>query len=467
MKHSKIKYLISLIALTFVLSQVLTYPTVLAAGDAYFSLSSSSNSYVVGNSFTLNVTETSSSTDNVQGVQADLSYNTTYLRFNSLTTTGSPFNLCAQQTGGNGSVEVSCASSPNPVGGGTYPVAQISFTALTAGSTSVGITSSSDIQNNNESSVWNGQLTTTNFSFSNPLPAPTPTPTPTNTTKSTAPKQTNTNPIVTSTTKTTTPTTTPVVVTSPNSSTIAESPPLGTLSIVITSSSGKPIYNAKVIIDHSQTRYTNKNGLVVFKDIHTGKNTLAITATGNKSSTYSIVVTAGNNKPLTFRLTKSFSPLPIIVLAAIVVVLLLIAIIYWRIRIRHQQNVIPLTQPSSNSTIPVFNNLSNNLGTIIKPTLATQNSTSDNSTSPMPNQSFATPQPQTTQPMPINNTINNTETLIKPTLATQNSTSDNSTSPMPNQSFATPQPQTTQPMPAPTTTVLPTELNNQIIHPIN
>ena len=375
MKHSKIKKLISLTALTLILSQALTNPTVLAAGDAYYSLSSSSNSYVVGNSFTLNVTETSSSTDNVQGVQADLSYNTTYLRFNSLTTTGSPFNLCAQQTGGNGTVEVSCASSPNPVGGGTYPVAQINFTVLTAGSTSVGITSSSDIQNNNGSSVWNDQLTTTNFSFSNPLPAPTPTPTPTptNTTKSTAPKQTSITPIVTSTTKTTTAPTTPAVVSSPSSTTIAESPPLGNLSIIITNSSGKPIYNAKVIIDNSQTGYTNSAGLVVFKNIHTGTNTLKIIAAGNKPSTYSIMVTAGNNKPLTFRLDKSFSPLPIIGLAAIVVILLLIGIIYWRIRIRHQQNIVPLAQPFNNSTIPAFNNQSNNLGTIIKPTLSTQN----------------------------------------------------------------------------------------------
>lgn len=214
MKHYKIKSLISLIVIMLSIGLALTTVPSMAAGDAYFSLYPSSGSYVTGNSFTLNITETSSSGDNVQGVQAYLAYNSTYLRYNSLTLSGSPFTLCAQQTGGGGSVEVSCASSPNPVGGGTYPVAQVNFTVLAAGSTSISITSSSDIQNNYENSVWNGALTSASFTLSNPLPPPAPTST-------SSPHQTSSY--------TPTPTSTPVIAnkggtTAPISSTAKNTP---------------------------------------------------------------------------------------------------------------------------------------------------------------------------------------------------------------------------------------------------
>jgi hypothetical protein len=331
----------------------------MAAGDAYFSLYPSSGSYVTGNSFTLNITETSSSGDNVQGVQAYLAYNSTYLRYNSLTLSGSPFTLCAQQTGGGGSVEVSCASSPNPVGGGTYPVAQVNFTVLAAGSTSISITSSSDIQNNYENSVWNGALTSASFTLSNPLPPPAPTST-------SSPHQTSSY--------TPTPTSTPVIankggttapisstakntpISTPTSTTIAENPPFGNITIIVTNSHGQPIANAKVIIDKTLIRYTNSAGQVIFSNVHTGLNTITIIRPGDVTTNSKLSIIAGNNKPVNFRLAKSFNSLTVVIPAIIILVLLFGGIGFWRFRDKHKLKIMPPSNSLNDLPIPITNN---------------------------------------------------------------------------------------------------------------
>src|SRR5665213_1162383 len=52
-----------------------------ATGDAYFSLSPSSGSYTVGDNLVLTVSETSTSGDNTNAVQVNLSYPSSQLQY--------------------------------------------------------------------------------------------------------------------------------------------------------------------------------------------------------------------------------------------------------------------------------------------------------------------------------------------------------------------------------------------------
>ncbi len=136
-------------------------------GDAYFSLSPSSGSYSVGSSFNVNIYETAQTSDNVQGVNVILAYDSSDLQFNSVSETGSPFSLVAKSSGGNGSVQVAEASTAT-VSGGQQLVATINFTVITANSpnpTTISIANGSDIQTASLTSVWNGALTSASFTL--------------------------------------------------------------------------------------------------------------------------------------------------------------------------------------------------------------------------------------------------------------------------------------------------------------
>src|SRR5262249_19713978 len=126
-------------------------------GTASFSLSPSSGTYTVGNSINVTIYETSAAGDNVQGVQANLSYNTTDLQFNSVSESGSPFTLVGQSTGGSGLVQVGEASTSTVTG--QQLVAVVNFTVLNntaPNPTVISTTTGSDIQNSSLKSVWNG-----------------------------------------------------------------------------------------------------------------------------------------------------------------------------------------------------------------------------------------------------------------------------------------------------------------------
>jgi len=133
-----------------------------ASGDASFTLAPSSGSHNVGTTLTITVSETSSGGDNVNAVEANLSYPTADLTYQSTTLSG-PFSLCGDNTGGSGTVTVACASSTTETG--TQSVAQISFTVIGAGTAAVDMIAGSDIDNTSGTSVWNGSLPTTSFTL--------------------------------------------------------------------------------------------------------------------------------------------------------------------------------------------------------------------------------------------------------------------------------------------------------------
>jgi|GEM_PF-6462529 len=136
-----------------------------ATGTDTFTLTASTAQYTTGQIVTITINE--SSTDGVNAVQANLSYDTAQLLFNSVTTAGaasSPFTICGQASGGSGLVQVGCAVA-NLTVTGTQPVAIASFTVLaSSGSVSASILANSNsaiILASNQSNVWDGNSATT------------------------------------------------------------------------------------------------------------------------------------------------------------------------------------------------------------------------------------------------------------------------------------------------------------------
>ena len=328
----KLKFTSAALALFLLSSLTLWFShSVQAVGDASFILSPNSGGYTVGKSFTVNVYETSQTSDGVEGVQANLSYNATDLQCNSVSESGTPFTYLGQSTCGSGSIQVGEASAS--VVSGQQLVATITFTTLVASSPSLSIVSGSDIQNSASTSVWNGVDTAASFTVTNPPvtttttsstpPATTPTKTTTSSTgskkaSSTARSTPSTTTTPTATT-TTTPSTTSGTVNEPattqtpqNSSGSVAVPGVATLTIVVTDTHGKPIANAKVVVDNQYREITNANGKAGFSNLNDGTYTVTITAPGKKPYTNKIVLSGSNSKTVAAKLTSS-SPIKTVV----------------------------------------------------------------------------------------------------------------------------------------------------------
>ena len=289
-----------------------------AAGDSYFGLSPTSGSYTVGNSLVVSLSETSTSGDNTNAVQANLSYPTSLLQFSSISLDG-PFTLCGQQTGGSGAVNIACASTTAE--SGTSQVAQITFSVLAAGTASVAMTSGSDIDNTSGNSVFNGNLPSASYTLSKPAVVTTPAPV-TTPTKTPVSNPTTTKPTTTTTpVKTPTPTVAPSTVTPLPATTVA--PSLASLSVTVVTSKGKAIKDVKVILDKTHSALTNTNGIANFSGITSGSYTVTATKAGQKTIVSKLVLTPGENKIL--RLVEASTSSNIKLLIFIIIGLIIIA----------------------------------------------------------------------------------------------------------------------------------------------
>lgn len=418
------KYLISsTAAFILVVGIFLPYSAQAAAGDAYFSLSPSSGSYTVGNNLILSVSETSTSGDNTNAVQINLSYPSSLLQYQSSSLDG-PFTLCGQQTGAGGVVNIGCASTT--VVNSTSPVAQITFSVLGSGTASVAMTSGSDIDNTSGASVWNGVLPSSNFTLSKaavttpttPTTSPTHTTTPATTSKSSSPstpKSTATAPTTTPTTTTTTPTAT-------------AAPSLASLSVTVVDSKGKPIDGVKVTLDKQHIVLTNIKGIANFSGVVSGSYTLIASKTGQKSVQTKLVLTPGENKLLNLKLANntSSSNYAVLFIIGIIVVIGLVATGIYFTR-RRKLNVASPTITTSDSTITP--NLSN-VTTFPNPNIISPQKPSEPapvvpspSINQTPNNSlFPSSAPPTiiTPQTPVSTQVTNpTETTISPVDSTQ------------------------------------------------
>jgi hypothetical protein len=138
-----------------------------AAGSASFSLSPTGSTYNVNSSFSIVISETS--TDPVNVVTADLTYDASQLQFLGVDANGSDFGGEVSSTGGGGSVSIS--RYVTPAGGnvtGTKRIATVNFKALAgSGSTAVSFAGSSKIASNG-SNVWNGDTTGGSYNLATP-----------------------------------------------------------------------------------------------------------------------------------------------------------------------------------------------------------------------------------------------------------------------------------------------------------
>ncbi len=303
-------------------------PKVGATGDAYFSLSPTSGNETVNTNFTVQISVTASSADNMNAIQANLSYDPT-VQYVSTTLNG-PFTICPQNTGGNGVVNIACASPTDE--SGTQNIAYVTFNAKTAGAANIKMASQSDIDSDNGSSVFNGNLpatslTVVNASSSGGTGGGTTgggTSGGTGSTSgggSTSSGSQSGSGSSSSTTKSSSSSSTSSSSSSPSTSTTAPAPTataspttttasLGSLSITIVGANGQKVSGAKVILDGSQVAYSNSNGVVSFPGVSGGHHTITVSKNGSQSVTESLATNSGENKLITFKLTSSTSGVP-------------------------------------------------------------------------------------------------------------------------------------------------------------
>ena len=157
----------------------LLYPSHAATGTATLSLSPATGTVTAGSSVTVTINENSGTTA-ITSVEADLSFSTTALQYNSVNGSGSAFNDVVPPVGtGSGSVQIFRASATGLTG--THQVATVNFTALKTGT--IAFAGSSAVYAASDgSSIYSGGSSATftvPVATPSPTPAPTPSPTPT------------------------------------------------------------------------------------------------------------------------------------------------------------------------------------------------------------------------------------------------------------------------------------------------
>jgi len=113
-----------------------------AAGNATFTLSPASSSPSLGSTLTITIQE-NSSTESVNAIEADLTYDQAKLQYVSINTGAGSFSLVGQATGGSGTVKIGVASSSTVTGSQT--VATVTFNTIGVGTAAVSFAGTSAI----------------------------------------------------------------------------------------------------------------------------------------------------------------------------------------------------------------------------------------------------------------------------------------------------------------------------------
>lgn len=150
---------LGLALLIFVGGLLLLAKLVFAAGTATLYLSPATGTFAQGDTISVDIYE-DSGTDNVNAVQANLSYPDNLLDFVGITSSPA-FNVEAQSTGGGGSVQVARGAT-TPVSGNQL-VATVRFTAAAGGSANINFTSGSAVIRSTDNGAQT--LTTTGASY--------------------------------------------------------------------------------------------------------------------------------------------------------------------------------------------------------------------------------------------------------------------------------------------------------------
>ena len=146
-----------------------------AAGTAVLYLAPSSASYASGATFNVAV-RINPNGENVNAIQANLTYPTGQLQYQSTNTSGSGFDITAPSSGGSGTVSIARGSTTGVTG--DVVVATVVFKAIATGSAPVGVTASSAAPRTSDATDALGSRIGATYTLT---AAPTPTPTPAST----------------------------------------------------------------------------------------------------------------------------------------------------------------------------------------------------------------------------------------------------------------------------------------------
>ncbi|HUC88220.1 MAG TPA: carboxypeptidase regulatory-like domain-containing protein [Candidatus Binatia bacterium] len=357
------KRLLPLLGLVLALSPLAVSSRALADSGTSFGLSPASGSYAVGADITVQVTETSDL--GVNGVQLNLSYPTSQLTYESFANNGPFVNDCQGPTVSGGVFSYYCGingSGGTPVTvTGAQDVFSLTFLVAAVGSGTAGVAIASGsgatgtgIFDPSGTNDWSGNLPSASYSLTTPTSSggggsssssssSGGTTTTKTTPKTTTTTKTTTTPATTTTTTTPATTTTPTpTVTTPTVAT----PTTGTISVTILNSQGKPIADALVKLGMTDSTTTNSAGVATFSDIVSGSYVITASKSGEKSSTMTVSLAAGQDKVVSLKLSSASSTgLIIAIVAALILCLLIAGILYYR---WSKRNKFPQPLPNNN-----------------------------------------------------------------------------------------------------------------------
>jgi len=135
-----------------------------AASSDSLTLSPASGTYNLNATVVLTVSESSASTDAINAVEADLTYNSTELTFVSAACS-TTFSLSGSATGGSGNVSLDCAT-PNSSVTGAQTVGTVTFTVKAGGTSVITFASTAAIiLASNQTNTWDGVTTGGTYSL--------------------------------------------------------------------------------------------------------------------------------------------------------------------------------------------------------------------------------------------------------------------------------------------------------------
>lgn len=335
-----------------------------AAGTATLTLSPSSGSHDIGTNFTVTVYE--NSTDQVNGVDAIMTYDQAKLQFVSIDTSTSGFDFAASATGGSGTVSISRASFAGAgFVTGSQVVGTVTFKALVgSGTTSINFSPTSNIASKSDSTnIWTGGTTGGTYTLTTPAaPVTPPTTTPTTPTTPSTGGSTSGSTSSGSTPSGSTKTTPKTAANSPNTAAQNANPaaPVPVTSdvtgnsgyfvaIKVLDSKGQVLGDATVTLEGQSTQ-TDSTGIASFFSVPAGKHTVKV-ASKSGNVTANVTVADGgissNVQQFEVKVKKSSTTL-ILQLAAGLAVL---GILAWGVIMAKKKGLFDkLTPHHSNST---------------------------------------------------------------------------------------------------------------------
>lgn len=140
-------------------------------GTSRYTLTPATGTYAVNAIIPLTVKVSTS--DNVNTVVANLTYNDNQLDFMSIDTSGGTFTDCIRNRGGSGVVSINCGLPGTTATGNDLKVAIVNFKVTATGSSTISMASTSAVYKDNAVNVWDGATIGANYTLGTTTTPPT------------------------------------------------------------------------------------------------------------------------------------------------------------------------------------------------------------------------------------------------------------------------------------------------------